>query len=162
MPIEFRRRPARWARRRGQRLVAAGAAYLVLERAGGRNLRKAGVQEFPPEFALGHDAAERVLGSALASLLHGRTFEALCWFPRLNAAFRFDVDGDVAWTARHDVSDTGSSRIVGDDLCLTLPVITRGREACFAVFKVTGNNHLTQGYDYALAGPSLCYFREGG
>jgi hypothetical protein len=125
-------------------------------------LHKAGVQEFSPEFGEGHDTAERVGGTALAPLLHGHTFKALCWFPRLNAEFRFDARGDVVWTARHDISDTGSSRIDGNDVCVTLPVITRGREACFAVFKIKGNNHLTKGYDFALAGPSLCYFKENG
>jgi adenylate cyclase len=125
-------------------------------------LREAGVQEFPPEFDARQEGAERIPGSVLAGFLHGRSFEALCLVPRLNAEFRFAADGRLTWTARHDVSDTGYSRIAGDDVCVTLPVITRGREACFSVFKVRGANLLTKNYNLVLAGPSLCYLKEKG
>jgi hypothetical protein len=125
-------------------------------------LREAGVQEFPPEFDAEREGAQQIPGSELTRLLHGRSFEALCLVSRLNAEFRFAADGRLTWTARHDVSDTGGSRIAGDDVCVTLPVITRGREACFSVFKVRGTNLLTKSYDLVLAGPSLCYLKERG
>ena len=125
-------------------------------------LRQAGVREFPAEFDAQREGARRVPGSELGGLLFGHSFNSLCLEPRLNTEFRFAADGRVTWTARHDVSDSGASRLVGDDLCITLPVLTRGREACFAIFRVEGRNLLTKDYDLVLAGPSLCYIDQKG
>jgi adenylate cyclase len=123
-------------------------------------LRVAGAQEFPSEFDARRDAAEPVVGEELAPLLYGRTFEALCWFPRLNTEFSFSASGAVSWAARHDISDSGTSRTDGDRICINLPTITRGRDACYSVFRIKGANDYTSRYAFALAGPSLCYFRS--
>jgi len=125
-------------------------------------LQQAGVHEFPAEFVAEQEGTRRVPASELAGLLYGHSFSSLCLEPRLNTEFRFAADGRVTWTARHDVSDSGGSRLVGDDVCITLPVLTRGREACFAVFRVKGRNLLTKDYDLVLAGPSLCYIEPKG
>jgi hypothetical protein len=101
-----------------------------------------------------------VAGQALRDLLLGQSFQALCWNPRLNATFTFNREGSINWTARHDLSDTGRSRFTPDQVCMTLPVITQNREACFSVFLVKGQNYLTKEYDHVLAGPSLCYFKS--
>ena len=93
-------------------------------------------------------------------MLYGRSFESLCWFPRLNAEFSFATNGAVIWTARDDISDSGTSRIDSDQICVKLPTITRNRDACYSVFKIKGTNAYTRNYGFALVGPSLCYFRE--
>ena len=123
-------------------------------------LRKANVPEFNAEFDQVLVKALPVIGQSLQDLLLGQSFQALCWRPRLNATFRFNRDGTINWTARHDLSDTGKVRLTPEQVCVTLPVITQNREACFSVFSVKGQNYFTQDYDYALAGPSLCYFRQ--
>ena len=125
-------------------------------------LRLAGAQEFSPEFDARRDDAEQIPGRHLAALLYGRSFESLCWFPRLNAEFSFAANGAVSWTARQDISDLGTSRIDGNQICVRLPTITRDRDACSSVFKIKGSNYLTKNYDFVLAGPSLCYFRRKG
>jgi TolB-like protein/class 3 adenylate cyclase/Tfp pilus assembly protein PilF len=123
-------------------------------------LRKANVPEFDAEFNQVLVKALPVAGQALRDLLLGQSFQALCWNPRLNATFTFNREGSINWTARHDLSDTGRSRFAPDQVCMTLPVITQNREACFSVFSVKGQNYLTKEYDHVLAGPSLCYFKR--
>ena len=123
-------------------------------------LRKANVPEFDSEFDQVLAKAVPVVGEPLQDLLLGQSFQALCWHPRLNATFKFNRDGTINWTARHDLSDTGRSRLTPEQVCVTLPVITQNREACFSVFSVKGQNYLTKEYDHVLAGPSLCYFKQ--
>jgi TolB-like protein/class 3 adenylate cyclase/tetratricopeptide (TPR) repeat protein len=123
-------------------------------------LRKANVPEFDAEFDQALLKALPVAGQTLRDLLLGQSFKALCWHPRLNATFTFNREGSINWTARHDLSDTGRSRFTPDQVCMTLPVVTQNREACFSVFSVKGQNYLTKEYDHVLAGPSLCYFKS--
>jgi hypothetical protein len=123
-------------------------------------LRMAGVPEFPPSFDPERESAKPIIGAALRNLLSGREFETLCWSPRLNGEFRFSAGGSFTWTVRHDLTDTGTSRIEESNVCVKMPVITRNREACYFVFKVEGDNDLIRDYDYAFAGPMLCYFKE--
>jgi hypothetical protein len=92
--------------------------------------------------------------------MSNREFETSCVSPRLNGEFQFAADGRFTWTLRHDLTDTGTSRFENDNVCIKMPVITRNREACYSVFKVEVNNQLYRDYDYAFAGPMLCYFKE--
>jgi adenylate cyclase len=124
-----------------------------------QGLRLAGVPEFPPELDLSKRAAKPLTGAALAELLSGHDFETLCWVPRLNGEFQFSADGRFTWSLRHDLTDTGTSRFDKDGVCIKMPVITRNREACYSVFAIEGGNALARDYDYAFAGPMLCYFR---
>jgi hypothetical protein len=123
-------------------------------------LRMAGMPELSPHFDRERDSAQPVTGPALATLLNGRKFETLCWNPRLNGQFRFSADRAFTWTLRHDLTDTGTSRIGDSDLCVKLPVITRDREACYSIFKIESDEQPIRNYDYAFVGPTLCYFRE--
>jgi adenylate cyclase len=122
-------------------------------------LRMAGVPDLPPEFDRTKQAAKQVNGAALTALLRGHDFETLCWNPRLNGEFQFLADGRFTWNIRHDLTDTGTSRFENDSVCIKMPVFTRNREACYSVFEVQGDNSMTRDYDYAFAGPMLCYFR---
>lgn len=123
-------------------------------------LHKAGVPELPPQFDAKQESAKPIIGAALRKLLSNREFETLCWSPRLNGEFQFSADGSFTWTLRHDLTDTGTSRFENNNVCIKMPVMTRNREACYVVFEVEGDNHLIRDYDYAFAGPMLCYFRE--
>ena len=123
-------------------------------------LRMADVPWFPPELRSLTTRADPVTGPALDELFVGRTLETLCWNPTLEGEMRFSTGGTVSWAVRHDVSDTGSSRVGDGNLCITLPTLTRNREACFAVFEAASDEPAVSGYGYALAGPSLCFFRS--
>jgi adenylate cyclase len=123
-------------------------------------LRMARVPQLPPELHSLTKQADPVTGPALADLVVDRTLETLCWNPTLEGEMRFSASGTMTWTIRHDVSDTGPSRIRDDKVCVALPTVTRDREACFAVFKVTSDQRSVRAYDYAFAGPSLCLFRR--
>ena len=123
-------------------------------------LRKAGAPEVSYGFNPETDADEHLSGPALRSLLFGRSFDALCASMRQEAMIRFAGDGSLSWTPRDDISDTGRSRIDVDNICVTLPLLTRNRETCFAVYQ-NGSNptlNLGRGYSYVLVGPDLCYF----
>jgi TolB-like protein len=123
-------------------------------------LRGANMPEFPSEFDPVKQQAQPVTGPALTALLSGGWFETLCWAPRLNGEFRFAQGQQMVWTLRQDLTDIGKAQIHSDQVCVRFPTLTRNREACYSVFKVKGDNNLTREYPYALAGPSLCYFRE--
>jgi tetratricopeptide (TPR) repeat protein len=123
-------------------------------------LRIADAPQLPPEFYSLTTQADPVTGPALADLVVGRTLETLCWNPTLEGEMRFSAEGTMSWTVRHDVSETGLSRMRDDRVCVALPTITRNREACFSVSKVRSDEHCVRAYDYAFAGPSLCFFRR--
>ncbi len=125
-----------------------------------KGLHGANLPEFPSDLDPKKEQVEPVTGQALSALMMGSSFETLCTSPQLNGEFRFSENGIVTWTLRHDLTDTGMSRITEDQVCVTLPTVTRGREACYSVFKAIGNNHLTRDYAYAIAGPNLCYFKD--
>jgi TolB-like protein len=123
-------------------------------------LRGAGVPEYDPTLGLYRQPTEPVIGPALAALLTGRSFEALCATPRLNGTFQFTADGTMGWTMRHDLADSGAMRLHDDRICVTMPALTRNREACYTVLKAKGVAFLFQDYPYALAGPNLCYLKS--
>ncbi len=108
---------------------------------------------FPPELRSLTTRADPVTGPALDELFVGRTLETLCWNPTLEGEMRFSTDGTVSWAVRHDVSDTGSSRVGDGNVCVTLPTLTRNREACFAVFEVASDEPAVSGYGARLGWP---------
>ena len=123
-------------------------------------LRRAGVTEFPYGFQPTQHADQRVSGDRLRSLLHARSFQAfgsVVWLP---AEFHFSKDGLAIWQVRHDISDTSTTRIEGEGVCFRFLLITRGREACYQVFRNPGDDRLPEsgGYEYVMVGPELYYF----
>jgi hypothetical protein len=73
---------------------------------------------------------------------------------------RFGGNGTMSWRLRDDITDSGSFRIDGDKLYLTLPVLTRNREESFVIYR-NGNTpkfSFGHGYDLILVGPFLCFF----
>ena len=125
-------------------------------------LRKAGAPEFPFGFDASIDAGEQLAGPVLRSLLFGGSFDVLCadWYQRLKSTVRFGGDGSLAWSPREDINDIGRSRLDADKICVTLPLLTRGRDTCFAVYR-NGRDptlEMGRGYDYVMVGPGLCYF----
>jgi adenylate cyclase len=123
-------------------------------------LRKAGVTEFPYGFQPSEHADQRVNGDRLSNLLHGRSFQAfgsVAWLP---AEFHFSKEGLATWQVRHDISDTSTTRLEGDGVCFRFPLITRGREACYQVFRNPGDDRFPEreGYEYVMVGPELYYF----
>jgi len=123
-------------------------------------LRRAGVTEFPYGFEPAEYADQRISGDRLRNLLLGRSFEAFgstAWLP---AEFHFSKEGLATWQVRHDISDTSTTRIEGDGVCLRFPLITRGREACYQVFRNPGDDRFPQreDYEYVMVGPELYHF----
>ena len=125
-------------------------------------LRKVGAPEFPFGFDASIDAGEQLTGPVLRSLLFGGSFDVLCadWYHRLKSTVRFGGDKSIAWSPREDINDIGRSRLDADEICVTLPLLTRDRDTCFAVYR-NGRDptlEMGRGYDYVMVGPSLCYF----
>jgi adenylate cyclase len=125
-------------------------------------LRKVGAPELPNGFDPRIDAGEQLTGPALGSLLFGGSFDVLCadWFSRRRSTVRFGEDGSIAWSPREDINDIGRSRLDADQICVRLPLLTRDRDTCFAVYR-NGSDptlDLGRGYAYVMVGPSLCYF----
>jgi adenylate cyclase len=125
-------------------------------------LRKVGAPEFPFGFDANIDAGEQLTGPVLRSLLFGGSFDVLCadWFTRRKATVQFGGDGSIAWSPREDINDIGRSRLDADKMCVTLPLLTRDYDTCFAVYRNDRDPTLKmgRGYDYVMVGPSLCYF----
>jgi hypothetical protein len=125
-------------------------------------LRKVCAPEFPFGFDASIDAGEQLTGPVLRSLLFGGSFDALCtdWFTRRKSTVRFGGDGSIAWSPREDINDIGRSRLDADQICVRLPLLTRDRDTCFAVY-LNGSDptlDMGRGYDYVMVGPSLYYF----
>jgi adenylate cyclase len=123
-------------------------------------LRRAGVTEFPYGFKPSEHANERIDGTKLRDLLYGRSFQAFGSTAWLAAEFHFSKEGLATWQVRHDISDTSTTRFEGDGVCFRFPLITRGREACYQVFRNPGDDQFPkqEDYEYVMVGPELYYF----
>jgi adenylate cyclase len=123
-------------------------------------LRRAGVTEFPFGFQPAEHAEERIIGTRLRDLLYGRSFQgfgSVAWLP---AEFHFSKEGLATWQVRHDISDTTTTIVNGDGVCFRFPLITRGREACYQVFRNPGDDRFPEreDHEYVMVGPELYHF----
>ncbi|MCE3247372.1 MAG: adenylate cyclase protein, partial [Geminicoccaceae bacterium] len=125
-------------------------------------LRRAGVAEFPYGFQPAEHANERINGTQLRDLLYGRSFQAFGSTAWLAAEFHFSKEGLATWKVRHDISDTSTSRVEGDGICFRFSLITRGREACYQVFRNPADDRFPEreDYEYVMVGPELYYLNS--
>lgn len=127
-------------------------------------LRRAGVSKYPYGFQPAEHVGERIAGAALKDLLYGRSFRAfgsVAWLP---ATFHFSEAGRATWQVRHDIKDASPATVEGDSICFEFPSITRGREACYQVFRNSGEDLFPRrgDYEYVMVGPELYYFSPAG
>ncbi len=125
-------------------------------------LRRAGVREYPYAFDPTEHAAKRIKRDELARIFSDRSFDAYCPLTRRETTLSFSSAGSATWQFRHDISETSEVRIGEDRICMTFPVITRGREACFMAFRDVPGGKRKGGHDYLFVGPQFCYLSPKG
>src|SRR5262249_3922445 len=121
-------------------------------------LRKAGAPELPLGFDANAAARAKLSGSAIAALISGRSFDAMCY--RKQTIWHFAADGAATWTFSNLISDPGVSSINGDELCLSCPLMTHNRKACGSVYRNAdvADIKAVRGYDFSLVGALHCVF----
>ncbi len=72
--------------------------------------------------------------------------------------FDFSMQGRTRWRKRHAISDTGTTRIEDDNLCIEFSSLTRGREVCYAIFRNADGYRPGKDYDYIMVDPGYYYF----
>jgi adenylate cyclase len=125
-------------------------------------LRRAGAMEYPYPFDPSEHDAKRIKSDELARIFSARSFDAYCPRNRRETTLSFTSAGSATWQFRHDISDTSAVRIGDDEICMSFPAITRGREACFMAFRDVPGGKQPGGHDYLLVGPQFCYLSPKG
>jgi tetratricopeptide (TPR) repeat protein len=95
---------------------------------------KAGLPDVPGQY---YQVTEndRLSGVEIAALLFGRTISGYGLWDDMQWSREFGRDGEAVWHGPSVETDTGFSRIRGDQLCENWETMNEGYETCFPVFR---------------------------